>query len=44
MSKKSCPVFVVYSIYKNGQDFFDISAFLGSIACCFCYQWGGYKG
>ena len=40
MSKKSCPVFIVYALYKNGQDFFDISAFLGSIAS----QGGGYKG
>ena len=24
MSKKSCPVFTVFSVYKIGQDFFDI--------------------
>ena len=37
MSKKSCPVFIVYALYKNEQDFLDISASLGSTACCFCF-------
>ena len=31
MSKKSCPVFIVYALSKNKQDFLDISKFRKSV-------------